>query len=96
MSSDTEQSNSETFWSVMTPRGWERHPCSLCRMQVWGSAINSVNYKALAHRSRKVCLLKHFESQHVFTETKKTSKKLSSDSEQSHSETFWSLITPRG
>ena len=28
----------------------------------WGSAINSVNYKALAHRSRKVCLLKHPES----------------------------------
>ena len=37
-------------------------PAASAGCRRWDSAINSVNYKALAHRSRKVCLLKHPES----------------------------------
>ena len=41
-----------------TPQHCERPPA----MQRWDSEINSVNYEAIAHKGRKVCLLKHPES----------------------------------
>ena len=45
-----------------TPQGRERPPGSSGDMVSWDSANNSVNFKALAYRNRRVCLSQHLGS----------------------------------
>ena len=75
MSSDNEKNIFADFLERDNSSWLRKAPLQTLPAAEWGSEINSVNYKALAHRSRKVCHLEHHETQHVFTESKRSRKK---------------------